>query len=397
MALQGNLEDFNILNIFQMIKLEGKTGRLTLVDNDDLVKVTFDKGSIIYAEGTANRDEARIRGTLVSNSLVSVDEWARLKKEHDDKLKPYWELLAKKIEAQVLIELIKRQVIDTVYNSMRWKRGNYEFSVIKGLKYNDKVMRPMDVDALLMEGCRIADEWPKLVTSIPPMDTFIVKNIIGEDEDDTLASKAVGQKGSGYKASLEYEILTTRGVELADSDVAVLCVIGEGKTVKEILDSARQGHFDSLEAVKRMLGLNIIKPAKKKRAVKAKGSGGKLVQYLVVLVLLVVVFAGLGLKFVSWPATMEKQARGMENVQKLQAVAGLKRIEKGLRIYLKLNGKLPGSIHDLVSTGIVSTANIMDPWKNPYQLKFKDDKFTLYSTGPDTFLATDDIYIPPLT
>jgi len=223
-----------------------------------------------------------------------------------------------------------------------------------------------------------------------------VKNIIGEDdEDETLAARAEGQKGGDYKTSLEYEILTARGVELSESDIAILCVIGDGKTIREITDAARKGHFDSLEAIKRLLSQRIIKPAKKKEAAKAAGSDGKTVQYVALAVLLAVVLGGIGMKIVAWPQIVERQVSGMEDVRKLQAVSGLKSIEKSLKIYVKLHGEVPNPIHKLAAVGVVPPASLVDPWKNPYQLEFKNNSFALYSTGPDSFLATDDIYLPP--
>jgi len=232
MALQGSLDYFNIVNILQMIKLEGKTGRLALNEGDDIVKITFDKGDIIYAESAPQRDEARLGASLVWNSVIAPTVWEGVKKEHEDKLKPYWEILAKKLSSQELVEFIRRQVIDNVYYALRWKKGNYEFTPMKGLKYNDKLMTPLDVDALLMEGCRLADEWPRVTASLPPLTTFIVKNIIGEEEeDDSLGVKARESTEGGFRSSLEYEILNARGVKLSDAEVAVLSVIDKGKTI----------------------------------------------------------------------------------------------------------------------------------------------------------------------
>ena len=93
MALKGSLEDFSIVNIMQMIKLEGKTGKLVLNDKEEEVKITFDKGMIIYAEATPALDEAIIEFTLQAHSFIKPSDWEAVKKEHEDKLKPYWDLL----------------------------------------------------------------------------------------------------------------------------------------------------------------------------------------------------------------------------------------------------------------------------------------------------------------
>ena len=183
MALKGNLDDFNIANILQMIKLEGKTGRLNLADADDLVRITFNEGAIIYAEGPPLKDDNRIKMTLVSAGFVKPEDWATIEKEHERRLVPYWDLLSSKVSASVINEMINRQTLDTVYHALRWKKGSYEFTLMKSISYNPKAMPPKDVEALLMEGCRIADEWGRVMTTLPSPDTLLAKNIVDENEE----------------------------------------------------------------------------------------------------------------------------------------------------------------------------------------------------------------------
>lgn len=396
MALQGSLDDFNIVNILQMVKLESKTGRLTLTEGDDLVKITFDNGAVIYAESAPQREEKRIELIVLSNGLLDRASWDALQKEHRDKLKPYWELLARHIQPQTLLELIKRSVLDNIYYALRWKRGTYDFTPMKGLKYNDKVMTPMDVDALLMEGCRIADEWPRTLASIPPLDTFVVKNIIMEDDEGE--SLATGSEDTGftdYKSSLEYEILSARGVALKDSEVAALAVIGRGKTIQDILDAARQGHFTTLGAVQSLLRRGLVQPAqRKKKTAMTVDHGGKAAGMIPVILLATLTVGGFLWQIVSLPSTLETQRTGMKKVNSMQASGGLKKIDHAMKIYASLNGKAPGNLDNLVKSGLLTQGDIVDPWNRQYQLAIRDDKFALYSTGPDVFLANDDVYYP---
>lgn len=397
MALRGSLDDFNIMNILQMIKLEGKTGKLTLAEGEDLVKITFDNGSVIYAESAPQRDEARLKSTMVSNKILSAAAWESIKKEHEDGLKPYWEILAKKISSKLIVELIRRQILDNVYYALRWKKGTYEFTPMKSIKYNEKVMAPLDVDALLMEGCRIADEWPRVTAALPSMDTYLVKNIIGEEEeDDSLSVRAQESAATAdFRSSLEYEILNARGVQLKDSEVAVLSVAGEGKTIHEILDSARQAHFESLEAVQRLLHLGILKQAKKKKKkALAADHSGIIYRIAVAAVLLGIVGGGIYWQITSWPNIFEAQKSGLTEVKQIQALGGLKKIEHGLKIYVSLHGRMPQSLDNLVDAGILNQSDLMDPWNNHYRFNAKADRFTLYSSGPDAFLSKENVYLP---
>jgi hypothetical protein len=398
MALQGSLDDFNILNILQMIKLEGKTGRLTLTEGEELVKITFDNGSIIFAEISPAKEEARIKGTLTSNRILDAQAWNEVKKEHEDNLKPFWELLSKKITAQTLVELMRRHILDNVYYSLRWKRGNYEFTPMKGIKYNEKVMTPMDVDAVLMEGCRIADEWPRITASIPPLTTFLVKSILGENEYDSLNLKAAEGAGADFKSSIECEILTARGVALTDSQVNVLSIMGSGKTITDILDSARQGHFVSITAVQRLLGLGILKPsAHKKDTTIALDHTGGAVRYVTMALLIAALAGGIAWQVISFPQQMAERKASVAQLNTAHAKGTLKKIERALKTYITLRGAPPPGLAELAQSGALNASDLSDPWGNPYQFTIRQDKFSLFSNGPDTYLATDNIYLPPMS
>lgn len=396
MALKGSLDDFNIVNILQMIKLEGKTGRLTLTEEDDLVKLTFDQGNIIYAEGVPAMDEARIESTLLNNGMIKQEEWKQVKKEHEDKLKPYWEILSKTLNSQALIELINRQVLDTVYYALRWKRGTYEFAPMKSIKYSSKVMRPMDVDGLLMEGCRIADEWSRLTAGIPPLDTFLVKNIMGEgEEEDTLSAKSGGGGTGDYRASLEFEILSARGVSINDAQVAVLSVVGAGKTIQELLDSARQGQYTTLEAVQPLLQLGVLKPSVKKGKTLTVDHTGQSPQLIAVAALVAIVLGGFFLQMTMRSNAKPAREAGALKVNTAQVNDDLKKIERAIKTYIVLNKTAPESLDDLTLAGALLPSDLLDPWNNRYLLEFekKEKRLALYSTGPDVGLTADNIYL----
>ena len=396
MALQGSLADFNILNILQMIKLEGKTGKLTLSEGDDVVKITFDSGNIIYAESQPEVDEGRISRTILSNKLIPQKVWDQIEKEHNNKLTPFWEILARNASAHKLAaELLRRQTVDNVYNALRWKKGDYEFDIMKTVKYNDKVMQKMDVDALLMEGCRLADEMPSLLRSMPKFSAYIVKNIIGDEDVDQATVEARKITGPQWQNSLEREILNARSIELTKSDAEVLSVVGDGATFQEIMDSARQGQFETADALKRLLGQSIVKVSKKRVEVgSVKKVGGMLAFVVAAVVLAAIAVAGGFWRY----AILESSATVAEKnnlikVKTIDAKIGLKKVLHGLRVYYAFMGQAPKSLEELTSAEILSPADITDPWGRQYMLTTSDKKFFLYSTGADRGMTSDDIYL----
>jgi len=398
MALKGSLEDFSIVNILQMIKLEGKTGKLQLSDKEEEVKITFDKGSIIYAEGTPSTDDSRIEFSLLSNGLIKADDWKGVKKEHEESLKPYWDLLSKRLEPKLLVELINRQTVDTVYFALRWVKGSYEFSPVKNLRYNNKVMVPRDVDGVLMEGCRIADEWTRVAASIPSFDTFIAKNILGEGEDqEPTTPSAAGKKEDGpkhFNETLEFDVLSARGVALKDSHMTVLNVIGSGKTIQEIIYSARQGAFVTLEALKYLLDIGVIKAVKKKgKSMIAADQSSKSLSMLAAAVLAALVGLGGFAQFSG--ANIIGKSESASTVKIEEAKYGLRKVERALKVYLVLREEAPRSVDELVDAGILSAADSVDPWENKFVVETRDDSVSLYSKGPDAASPADNIYLTP--
>ena len=393
MALKGSLEDFSIVNILQMIKLEGKIGKLLLNDGSEEVKITFDKGMIIYAEGTPSKDEARIEYTLLSNGFIKSADWEAIKKEHSDKLKPYWDLLSKSVEPNILLELINRQTVDTVYYGLRWVKGTYEFTPVKNLRYNNKVMRPMDVDGILMEGCRIADEWTRVSASIPSFDTTIVKNILGDEEKHDGSKDKKDEEPKDFKNSLEFDVLSARGITLKESQISVLAVIGSGKTIQEIMNSARQGSFTTLEALHALLTMGVIKATKKKgKAMMQVDQSGAALSMAVAAGLAALIAFGVYQNYLTTGGA-EIQKENAAIVRQESARHGLLKVERALRVYITLYDKTPKNVDALVKSGVLSKEDSIDPWDNQYMLEIDKESYSIYSKGPDIGLLTDNIYL----
>jgi hypothetical protein len=393
MALKGNLADFNILNILQMIKLEGKTGRLTLSHKEDLVKITFDRGFIIYAESTPAFDESRIKETLLAARVINEHAWDVIKKAHDDSLRPYWELLSKNANSQkMILELIKRQTVDNVYYALRWKKGEYEFALMKDIKYNNTLMVPMDVDALLMEGCRIADEMPTMLKQAPKLDEFLVKNVFGQEDIDEGSKNAIAVTGAEWANGLERQILHSRGVALTNGDLAMLSVVGTGKTVLDIMRAARQGQFDTVQSINRMVRQGVLKVGKKAVEGRAAKSTGMVTWLAVVVILVAICGGGFFWRITMFePAARAKMQKAADQYGVIEAKADLKRIRSALSSYIALKGQLPETLTVLSAAKAISQAELIDPWDRPYVFAVIKEQYALYSAGPNSWLLADDV------
>lgn len=64
MALQGNLEDFEITDVFQLIQLGQKDGGLRINSNDDAGVVYFKNGMVIHAQTNSLKGQTAIDAIL---------------------------------------------------------------------------------------------------------------------------------------------------------------------------------------------------------------------------------------------------------------------------------------------------------------------------------------------
>ena len=88
MALKGNLHDFSITQLFNLVSLAGKTGTLTLENNTKAARIYFKAGKLILAEVVRpNQDDSLTAlmlraGKISAEQASTIDQRART---HTDK------------------------------------------------------------------------------------------------------------------------------------------------------------------------------------------------------------------------------------------------------------------------------------------------------------------------
>src|SRR5512140_3127686 len=74
MALEGSLRDFDLFSMFNMIKIQGKSGTLVLSRGQEFVKVFFEQGEIVGCDSNQVRMEDRLGTMLVRLGRLSGEE-----------------------------------------------------------------------------------------------------------------------------------------------------------------------------------------------------------------------------------------------------------------------------------------------------------------------------------
>lgn len=259
MALEGSLRDFDLFSLFNMIKIQGKSGTLVLSRGQEFVKVFFDQGEIVGCDSNQVRLEDRVGTMLVRLGRLSGEELMQIVQLQRQTLKLMGTLLLEsgKVTAQDLQDALFNQAMAIIYRTFRWKEGDYRFDSMLPLDLDREHFPPIPVDTVLMEAARIQDEWPEVQKRLPDLDAPLAKTVKGKglklDIDRELSTILDGQGGSASQGSsgLSHEqetVLTYFEQSQSVQDVLLVSRYEELDTCKTIADLLEQGLLEPIRA-----------------------------------------------------------------------------------------------------------------------------------------------------
>ncbi len=168
MGLVGRLEDLALPDIFQILSLTKKTGKLTLTRREGSGVIIFKNGQVIYAASDSVRDS--LGNILVCQKFITESTLiAALEAQHRSPTgKRLGAILVEKgyITKETLEKVIREQNEKVIYEFLAWKNGFFKFDVSAVLDGNEIEVDAKDfllteglsADYLLLEGMKRLDE-----------------------------------------------------------------------------------------------------------------------------------------------------------------------------------------------------------------------------------------------
>jgi hypothetical protein len=158
--LQGNLQEFSLPNIFQLVKMSAKSGSLTIRREGESGKIFFRHGMISYAYSSPQLLPLGAR--LVKAGAISTAQLkqalAAQKKSSDGARLGNILLEQGRLDRETLEVAVREQIQDTAFNFFSWTDGEFEFGAGDSPPEED-ILVEMSVETVIMEGCRRIDEW----------------------------------------------------------------------------------------------------------------------------------------------------------------------------------------------------------------------------------------------
>jgi outer membrane protein assembly factor BamB/tetratricopeptide (TPR) repeat protein len=173
MSLKGNLQSVDLANVLQMLSMNQKEGTLVLFDGDTRKSIYFSKDGVsMLSRGRRVQDS--LGRILLRFGRVSPDvlKTALEKQKAEDKrLGQVLEEMGALTTADI-DDAVRTQIEEEIYNLFIWKEASFEF--IEGppppALENVPTRVTFNVNSLIMEAQRRADEWNYIRGLVPSLD-----------------------------------------------------------------------------------------------------------------------------------------------------------------------------------------------------------------------------------
>src|SRR6516225_4957785 len=180
MSFKGDLSTIGLAEVFQMISMSQKEGSLVVQDSDSKKAIYFGATGVKLIS-TGKRKGMRLgdmllrAGRITEGSLSEALENAKIQK------KMLGEVLVEAgyVSETDIQQVVREQIEEEIYDLFLWKKANFEFiegSASDTLKDGDAPVTKLsfDVNGLLLEAVRRADEWSVINQKLPSIDSIFV-------------------------------------------------------------------------------------------------------------------------------------------------------------------------------------------------------------------------------
>ncbi len=326
MALQGNLEDFGLVEILQLIAVQRKSGVLKLTSESSSALLFFEKGNIVSLSDRREKKTDALLDFLSGTGRLTGEQVQQVVTIRSQSKKEIAEIVlsAGYMNAKQLSEAVEQLARELLPSLVQWKRGSYVFSGDERTVSKLFFKVPMRTEALLMESVRRIDESARMRELYSP----------------SLVVRAT-------------QTVPTR--ELQREERLVLDLIDGKRPISEIVVKSRLGEFNTYEILDRLVeqGLaevtQLTAAVQEQDSVAAVGAKIQLISALKIAVLVIVIaLVSVSIKWV----VSKFEATPVTPVLAYQSEStGEEDLRLAVEVYRALNGVYPDDLRQLVKAG----------------------------------------------
>lgn len=174
MALQGNLQDFTVTQLLNLVNLANKSGALLVQGPNEGARLIFRQGKLAYAQlvSEAGQQQGTLPNILHRAEKINDAQLNTLQtraREMSDKELGLLLINSGYVTQQDILESLQSYFVATIQQLFTWVEGRFKFDPSQDVP-DSKIPVRIALEDLIMEGSRQVREWEQLNTEIPNLD-----------------------------------------------------------------------------------------------------------------------------------------------------------------------------------------------------------------------------------
>jgi len=170
MALSGNLRDFTITQLLNLINLANKTGTLIVEGPSEIAEVSFRDGKLVYAQ--IDQEDNSLASVLHKTKTISSGQYKSILQgaaHISDKELGLLLINAGYLSQEDILTNLQQHFTDIIQRLFTWVEGFFHFDN-DSLPPGDRISVRLDLENLIIEGSRQMREWEQLQDEIPSLE-----------------------------------------------------------------------------------------------------------------------------------------------------------------------------------------------------------------------------------
>jgi hypothetical protein len=369
-SLRGDLKDFGIADVFQLIGQQRKTGVLEFNGDGQRIQILFDQGAVVSAAPVGSWRDAAFGEMLMRCGLLSRDRVDQLRRECGASARSLSGVATARGwlgegELRKIEELLTRE---TIFSVLRWKTGSFDFTASE-VEHDRSADALLGAEQILMDGLRMVDEWQSFADLVPSEDTVFRRLLSFEQYSERCSGETPGQLANAERV-----------FDLVDGRLPV----------RRIIDLSMRGTFDSVRALAQLHRFEIIEtveiesPAPSSE-IDPEETHQRPQRGLFAALASLALLAAVAISIQLWPGTGDPpDAFAIQRPAALElarAAHEKHRIRHALETYWFSHGRWPANLAELSRDGFISQRELASEEGHPYYFA---------SRGNDAWLLAPD-------
>jgi hypothetical protein len=236
-ALHGNLRDFGMGEVFQLIGQQRKTGVLEVRGQKGEVTLRFDAGCVVSAAPVGATPDAALSDMIARCGVVPRDRLAELGRD------PASSIGRRLVDGGLLSVESLREIEDlltreTIFELLRWTEGSFRF-VAQSISHDRPAESLLGAEQVLMDGLRMVDEWHAFATQLPAETAVYRRRGSIEEYRRSAAGRAAA-------SPIEFE--------------RVFLLVDGRATARRVIDLSRLGTFGAMRILVQLVRAGWLEP-----------------------------------------------------------------------------------------------------------------------------------------